>query len=393
MNGLFYQEFHRSERENIMDNILKVIKNMKNLNELYGVESMHYPYYHTTFRVETLSEFMDIIAGFGKTLRNDIIYKMFYRGMSNESWSPIPSLARNRKFELNEKELIHEFKYRCPENFFNLNTNFELLADMQHYGLPTRLLDFTENPLIALYFACKDLKRNNGRVLCLCSFECPDLKQYAKILCDIACDGDINEEIDLYTQKYNISSVSFINEMCLDNSYVLIKPPYWNERQKRQRSVFLVFNNLLRDVYGQAIYYDYNFDIKKNVRSSIEKHEDLIKIYQNSPWEPNRDFTEKNPMKKPLSFIVNKESWELMKGCYGKNNEHIMGENCTNRFRLVQQLETLNEDELEKSFCSIIIPANCKKNILFELSLIGINESFVYPEKEYIANDIKNNIK
>lgn len=219
------------------------------------------------------------------------------------------------------------------------------------------------------------------------------MKQYAKILCDIACDGDINEKIDLYTQKYNMSSVSFINEMCLDNSYVLIKPPYWNERQKRQRSVFLVFNNLLSDAYGQAIYYDYNFDIKKNVRSSIEKHEDLIKIYQNSPWEPNRDFTEKNPMKKPLSFIVNKESWELMKGCYGKNDKHIMDENCTNRFRLVQQLETLNEDELEKSFCSIIIPANCKKNILFELSLIGINESFVYPEKEYIANDIKNNIK
>ncbi len=43
----------------------------------------------------------------------------------------------------------------CPDDFEKCHTHLEKLVKMQHYGLPTRLLDITRNPLVALYFACE----------------------------------------------------------------------------------------------------------------------------------------------------------------------------------------------------------------------------------------------
>lgn len=43
---------------------------------------------------------------------------------------------------------------QCPEDFKDCQYTFEYLVKMQHYGLPTRLLDITSNALVALYFAC-----------------------------------------------------------------------------------------------------------------------------------------------------------------------------------------------------------------------------------------------
>jgi hypothetical protein len=86
----------------------------------------------------------------------------FYRGQSNSDWKLTPSIARNQQQLVREDEMFYEILSLRPNDFANESTDYEKLITMQHYGLPTRLLDLTRNPLMSLYFACNTNDENDG---------------------------------------------------------------------------------------------------------------------------------------------------------------------------------------------------------------------------------------
>ena len=89
---------------------------------------------------------------------------LLFRGHTNINYSIQPSIFRAPKFYKNEYMMYQELVIRCPEYFISCNSHLDFLVEMQHYGLPTRLLDFTFNPLIALYFACEN-PSNTGEII------------------------------------------------------------------------------------------------------------------------------------------------------------------------------------------------------------------------------------
>lgn len=95
-------------------------------------------------------------------LHNEIL---LFRGQSDEKFELLPSIARNKNFLLQERNLIEMAKYRLPDVFRNSFSPVELLALLQHHGIPTRLLDVTENALVALYFACAENSNTAGEVI------------------------------------------------------------------------------------------------------------------------------------------------------------------------------------------------------------------------------------
>ncbi len=100
---------------------------------------------------------------------------LFFRGHADEDYKLLPSIFREGRKKRDEKSILDEYKCHLPRytNIKHLDfekDRMEILAEMQHQGIPTRLLDWSLSPLIALYFALKEESASNENDACVWVF-------------------------------------------------------------------------------------------------------------------------------------------------------------------------------------------------------------------------------
>ena len=95
---------------------------------------------------------------------------IWFRGHGKKTWKLVPTLARTPRHLKAEHALIKRFMQNAtPHLIAPLRDEWEWMFLMQHHRAYTRLLDWTESPLAALYFAAsnKGLWAADGAVWCL----------------------------------------------------------------------------------------------------------------------------------------------------------------------------------------------------------------------------------
>ena len=166
-----------------------------------------------------------------------------YRGLSHKSYQLKTSLFRlGGPFEMLEGHLLRNFTKYAHKSAVPGHSIWNWLAVAQHHGLPTRLLDWTYSPYVALHFATANLNHfdEDGVIWCVNYVKNNDYLP-TRLLNRIMEEGSNTFTADMLDLE--CTSLKQFDSLQKDDFTVFFEPPSLDERIVNQHALFSMMSN------------------------------------------------------------------------------------------------------------------------------------------------------
>lgn len=272
-------------------------------------------------------------------LNQKIEENIFYRGQSSVDYNISPSVYRE-PFLGKEDKIYAEIMTECASEFSECKSHNEILSKMQHYGVPSRLLDTTTNSLVALYFACCGDELKDG-VVYIIRTEKAKIKRFdSDVVSILACLPRFDD-----LQKNEICNLAHIA-----HSEII-------ENFQKKDSIIMKFNKnkcvrlLLHEIKKE-----------KPAFENVINPSDLLANYHFIPGKLNQRI-----IRQSGTFII-----------FGLGEKELL-------------INNIYDEQTKYSNASykIIIDSRSKSTIIDQLSCVGISKATLHPELYKVAEHVK----
>lgn len=264
-----------------------------------------------------------------------------FRGHKCDSWDALPSIFRHDYTNAykNENSIVRDIVSAYPTEFESDKTMFDRLVRMQHYALPTRLLDVTINPLVSLWFATEEYtekqKTSNGRL--------KNINRNGKVFVYF-----VPSERRKYYDSDTVSCLANLSNLKDNQKTDLLENAFALANEDVENDVMLdVFNN--NNVNVEQLHYQIGME-KPHFRNIINPKHFLSPVYVKPKMSNKR--------------IVAQSGAFLIYPAHPDKTKNHPG------------------NDLSISTMEIVIQASAKKKIRKQLEKLGIHAGALFPEMD-----------
>lgn len=169
--------------------------------------------------------------------------QLAYRGLSDAGYELTTSLMRlGPGFEHMEKHLLRNFRKYAHRDAVTSDSSWNWLTMAQHHGLPTRLLDWTFSPYIAMHFATANLEKfdRDGVIWAV------DYIKVHQTLPDVLRRQLSAERADLFTVEmldHVVPTTDVLDSVCDESVMLFLEPPSVDDRVVNQYALLSVMSD------------------------------------------------------------------------------------------------------------------------------------------------------